>query len=118
MVICCFTHSHSQTSSVSLSVGVCLVRLSFWLLFTDEDEDEDEGVDSLSLSLSVVSVFVLLARPMVERQHTVGERARITPTAQTGLERETERETDRRQRVSLMKGELQPFIIILNLMTL
>lgn len=35
---------------------------------------------------SVVSVFVLQARPVVERQHAVRERARVTPAAQTGLE--------------------------------
>lgn len=34
----------------------------------------------------MVSVFVLQTRPMVERLHTVGERARITPTTQAGLE--------------------------------
>lgn len=37
-------------------------------------------------ALSVISVFVLQARPMVEGQHAVRERARVTPAAQTGLE--------------------------------
>ena len=45
----------------------------------------------VNLRLSVVSVFVLQARPMVERQHAVGERARVTPATQTGLQRDRER---------------------------
>lgn len=48
---------------------------------------------------SVVSVFVLQARPMVERQHAVRERARVTPAAQTGLQRD--RQTDRQRGVRL-----------------
>lgn len=51
------------------------------------------------VSSLVVSVFVLQACPMVERQQAVGERARITPTTQTGLQtdRQTaDRQTDRR----------------------
>lgn len=46
----------------------------------------------------MVSLFVLKAGSMVEGHQTVGERARVTPTTQTGLERnrrkkERERET-------------------------
>lgn len=48
---------------------------------------------------SVVSVFVLQARPVVERQHAVRERARVTPAAQTGLQRD--RQTDRQRGVRL-----------------
>lgn len=36
----------------------------------------------------MVSLFVLKAGSMVERHQTVGERARVTPTTQTGLERD------------------------------
>lgn len=34
----------------------------------------------------MVGVFVLQTGSMVQRQHAVGERARITPATQTGLE--------------------------------
>lgn len=75
----------------------------------DEDEDEDEDVGlSRRLRLSVVSVFVLQAVPVVERQRAVGERARVTPTTQTGLQRERQGE---RQRDSLIKGILRRFNI-------
>lgn len=69
------------------------------------------GLQMDTLSLLVVSVFVLQARPMVQREHTVGERARITPTTQTGLEKE--REGEGRQRVSLIQGVLRGFALLI-----
>ena len=70
------------------------------LFCPDEDKDDEEDEDvrlSRCLHLSVVSVFVLQAAPVVERQRAVEERARITPTTQTGLQRERQgqRETGR-----------------------
>lgn len=38
------------------------------------------------MSPSVVGVFVLLAGPMMEGLHAVGQRAGVAPATQTGLE--------------------------------
>lgn len=55
---------------------------------------------------SVVSVFVLQARPVVERQHAVRERARVTPAAQTGLQRDRQTEGSQVKGVPLSGGRL------------
>lgn len=73
---------------------------------------------------SVVSVFVLQARPMVERQHAVRERARVTPAAQTGLQRDRQTEgsqvkgvplsaTHRRHIVERAENHLSTFSILI-----
>lgn len=59
------------------------------------------------MSPSVVGVFVLLAGPMMEGLHAVGERAGVAPATQTGLQGNAERERHRR-----VRGALQLFYYV------